>query len=303
MPVAHFMSTGLGLMSKNSWGNAKKYIGGGWNDSPGSHAWWNEYMRERKTTLLPAIHAYSKAKRAKPDLPNWDPHNNAYGAEITQKMINHYSASTEEEVADVCARISRSYGRDLRTGVPGSRNMPVQTFYDATPFPGTRYHKPRWGTVEPERPAAPPRQHGASASSGIPRPRPPPKAAAMQPFPAQRAYQPVPPRSAEWREACKLDLKFHQQDLLQSADKFLQEVWNANAVENGLSRMLLPEKYRHEPEAITMAFRWSCFKLHPDKFATDSWERKLGWQFITNWHNKELFLAQKGGVHVAEQMP
>ena len=278
-------------MGSKSWEDAKKYLGR-YNSPPSAHARWNEYMRHREATLIPAIIAYSKAKRANPDTPTWDPYNFAFGAEITQKMINHYSASTEEEVADVCARISRSHGENLRTGVPGSKNMPVHKFYEATSFPGTRYHQPRWGTVEPERPAVSP-----------PKPGPPPKQPAMTPFPMRKAYEPVEPRSSEWREACKMDLKFHQQELLDNASSFLQAVWEASVVENGLSRLLIPEQHRSAPEAIMMAYRWATTRLHPDKFPADSWERAIGWQIVATWHSKTLFLAQKAEFMAKNNCP
>ena len=63
MPLSHFDHKGLGLMGKRSWDNAKKYLGRH-GSSPAAHARWNEYMKYREATLIPAITAYSKAKRA-----------------------------------------------------------------------------------------------------------------------------------------------------------------------------------------------------------------------------------------------
>ena len=92
-----------------------------------------------------------------------------------------------------------------------------------------------------------------------------------------------------------MDLQYHHQELLDSSDQFLQEVWNASSVQDGLSRLLLPQQHRGVSEAISLAYRWSCLKLHPDKFRDhgECWERVMGYQLITNWYNKEMFLAQK----------
>ena len=115
----------------------------------------------------------------------------------------------------------------------------------------------------------------------------------MQPFAVQRQNKRLQPRSSEWRERCKIDLRTYMAGVMDNEDKFIQEIWNANAVTDGFSRLLLPLQYRNESEAIGQAYKWAALKIPPDKHGEENWERRMAWDFINSWHKKEMFWAQK----------
>ena len=103
----------------------------------------------------------------------------------------------------------------------------------------------------------------------------------------------VEAQSVEWRNQCLLDMKYHQKGLLEDAASFLKAVWEASAIEEGITRLLVPPQYHEASEAIQVAYKWTTMRLHPDKFpgGGDCWEREIGWLIVSAWHNKTLFFA------------
>ena len=293
----HFMhSGGLGLMGVGSTATANKYLNA---SSPSRCAVWKAYWEWREPILLEAILKYSRAKKVDPSIPNWDWYTNAWGAELTPEHIRHWSEGTEEEVAEVFARIRRCQGVELRVGMPGSQSMPVQKFYKSATFPSMTHHTPKWQPAAPERPAGTQGPSGPvpaapawTAGTGTP-PPPPPGAPSLQP---QRTYEPVPELDGEAHDKFKAEMQEHLGNLMQDVPGLIKALWDYNTVTDGYKRLLVPVIHRNQPEAYQIVYKALSLRLHPDKTKfthASTWEATQAHNWVCEWYGREVYKARK----------
>ena len=63
-----------------------------------------------------------------------------------------------------------------------------------------------------------------------------------------------------------MEMKYHQQNVLVDPESFLRLVWEAQAVDNGIGRLLIPDEHLKVSEVISTAFKRASIMLHSDKF-------------------------------------